>query len=291
MSPGIRAMALGAFWFSIMGLLVRLAGARLPTLQVIVLRCAITLVLSYAACRQAGVRDVLGTNRRLLLLRGTLGALGLLGFFHSLVRNPLAEANLLQYTNPIFAILIAGVWLKERVGRAELVSLAVCIVGVVCITRPAFLFGIHEHALLPMNVLIGVTGALFSGSAYAVVRRIGHSEHPTVVVFYLPLMGLALSLPLSLGEWMAPTGREWVLLLGTGITTQVAQTYMTRGLRLETAARATTTGYLQIVFATAWGALVLGEWPSGWTLLGAGLIVGSALWLALGRQRGGVGDE
>ncbi|MFN0099820.1 MAG: DMT family transporter [Gemmatimonadaceae bacterium] len=291
LSPGIRAMALGAFWFSIMGLLVRLAGERLPTIQVIVLRCAITLVLSYAACRQAGIRNVFGDNRRLLLLRGTLGGLGLLFFFHSLVRNPLAEANLLQYTNPIFAIIIAGVWLKEQVGRAELLSLAVCIGGVVLITRPAVIFGVHDGALPALNVVIGVTGAMFSGAAYAVVRRIGHSEHPTVVVFYLPLMGLLLSLPLSIGQWEAPTGTEWLLLLGTGITTQAAQTYMTRGLRLETAARATTTGYLQIVFAATWGALVLGEWPPAWTIAGAALIVGSALWLALGKQRGGVGDE
>ncbi len=284
-------MAHGAFWFSIMGLLVRLAGERLPTLQVIVLRCMITLVLSYAMVRRAGITNVLGNNRKLLLLRGFLGAMGLLGFFHSLVRNPLAEANLLQYTNPIFAIIIAGVWLKERVGRAEMISLGICLLGVLFITRPAALFGTATHALAPLNVLIGVGGALFSGSAYAVVRRIGHSEHPSVVVFYLPLMGLLLSLPLSIGQWIMPTAWEWVLLLGTGITTQVAQTYMTKGLRLETAARATTTGYLQVVFAGIWGALLLGEWPAGWTLFGATLIIGSALWLALGRQRGGVGDE
>jgi drug/metabolite transporter (DMT)-like permease len=290
-SPGIRAMAYGAFWFSVMGLLVRLAGARLPTIQLIVLRCAITLVLSYAMVRRAGVTNVLGENRRLLLLRGTLGSLGLLGFFHSLVRNPLAEANLLQYTNPVFAILIAGWWLREKVGRAELISLGVCLMGVVFITRPAALFGTDTHALAPLNVLIGITGAMFSGSAYAVVRRIGHTEHPGVVVMYLPLMGLIISLPLSVGQWIMPTGVEWLLLLGTGITTQIAQTYMTRGLRLETAARATTAGYLQIVFAGLWGALLLGEQPATWTLFGAALIVGSALWLALGRQRGGVGDE
>ncbi len=285
-------MAFGAFWFSLMGLLVRLAGARLPTMQVIVLRCAITLVLSYSAARRAGVRDVLGEHRGLLWVRGLLGTVGLLGFFHSLVWNPLAEANLLQYTNPIFAIIIAGVWLKERVGRAELASLGGCVAGVVLITRPALLFGAHASSLAPLHVLVGVGGALFSGAAYAVVRRIGHTEHPTVVVLYLPLVGLLVSLPLSIGTgWVAPTPGEWVLLLGTGVTTQIAQTWMTKGLRLETAARATTTGYLQIVFATLWGAIWLREWPSAWTVAGASLIVGSALWLAFGRQRGGVGDE
>ncbi|MGQ0649946.1 MAG: DMT family transporter [Gemmatimonadaceae bacterium] len=290
-SPGIRAMAIGAFWFSLMGLGVKLAGQRLPSMQIVVIRSVITLILSYAAVRGAGVRPVLGTQPGLLFLRGLCGSLGLLGFFYSLVHNPLGVANLLQYMNPVFAILLAGLWLGERVGRAEVTSLAVSLLGVLFVTRPAVLFGESAAALAPLHVLIGLSGALCSGAAYAVVRRIGQSEHPAVVVMYLPLVAVPLSLPLATGQWLAPTSWEWVLLIGTGIATQIAQTYMTRGLRLETAARATTTGYLQIVFAGIWGALVLGERPAGWTLLGASLIVGSALWLALGKQKGGVGDE
>lgn len=290
-SPGIRAMAIGAFWFSVMGLGVKLTGQRLPSMEIVLVRVVITLALSVAVVLRAGVRPVLGTHQRLLLLRGLGGSLGLLCFFHSLVHNPLGVANLLQYMNPVFAILIAGLWLGERVGKAEITSLVVSLAGVVFVTRPAVLFGDSPANLAPLNVLIGLTGAFFSGAAYAVVRRIGHSEPPSVVVMYLPLIALPLSLPLAIGQWVWPTAWEWALLAGTGIATQTAQTWMTKGLRLETAARATTTGYLQIVFAGAWGVLLLGERPAGWTLFGAALIAGSAIWLALGKQKGGVGDE
>ena len=289
--PGIRAMAIGAFWYSIMALLVKLAGQRLPAMQIIVIRSAITLALSYTVVRRAGVRPVLGTHKRLLLLQGFCGTLGLLGFYHSLVYNPLGEANLLQYTNPIFAIVIAGLWLGERVGRAEVVSLGLALIGVVCVTRPAALFGASATALNPAHVAIGLAGAFFSGAAYAVVRKIGDREQPSVVVMYLPLVALPVSLLFATGRWEMPAAIDWLFLIGTGVTTQIAQTYMTKGLRLETAARATTTGYLQIVFAGAWGAMLLGERPGAWTLVGAGLIVGSALLLALGNQKGGVGDE
>lgn len=284
-------MAMGAFWYSLMGLFVKLAGQRLPAIQVIVLRCAITLAISYATVRRQGVRPAFGNNRRLLLMRGFFGAIGLLCFFHSLVRNPLAEANLLQYTNPIFAIILAGLWLGEKVGKEELLSLAVCLVGVTLITRPAFLFGTTSAGMSYLNVAIGLTGALFSGAAYVVVRRIGHTEEASVVVMYLPLVGLLLSLPLSIGQWRMPVGMDWVYLVATAVTTQIAQTFMTKGLRLETAARATTAGYLQIVFAGLVGLLILREPLSRWTVAGAALIAGSALWLALGKQKGGVGDE
>jgi drug/metabolite transporter (DMT)-like permease len=84
---------------------------------------------------------------------------------------------------------------------------------------------------------------------------------------------------------------EWAILLGVGVSTQLAQVYMTRGLQAETAVRATTTGYLQIVFAGLWGALLLHERPSAWTLVGAAVIVGSALVLAFGKAHADVGDE
>ena len=284
-------MIIGAFWFSLMGLGVKVAGRRLPSMQIVVIRSVITLILSWLAVRHAGVKPVLGTHRRLLVLRGLCGSFGLLCFFYSLVHNPLGVANLLQYMNPIFAILLAGFWLGERVGKTEVASLVVSLVGVLFVTRPAALFGQSAAALSPLHVLVGLGGALGSGAAYVVVRRIGGLEHPTVVVMYLPLVAVPLSLPLATERWMAPTPGEWALLLATGGATQVAQTYMTRGLRLETAARATTAGYLQIVFAGLWGALWLGERPAGWTLAGAALIVGSALWLALGTHRGGVGDD
>ena len=61
--------------------------------------------------------------------------------------------------------------------------------------------------------------------------------------------------------------------------------------QLERAARATATGYLQIVFAGAWGALLLGERPTGWSLAGATLIVGSTLAMVWVHQRGTASPE
>ncbi|HEU0054714.1 MAG TPA: EamA family transporter, partial [Longimicrobium sp.] len=77
-----------------------------------------------------------------------------------------------------------------------------------------------------------------------------------------------------------PTPKEWAVLLGVGISTQLGQVAITRGLHLERAGRATATGYLQIVFAALWGALFFSELPDMGTVIGAALIVGSTLLLA-----------
>lgn len=153
------------------------------------------------------------------------------------------------------------------------------------------IFGVHATPFAPTSVAIALLGAFCSGAAYATVRRLGSREHPSVVVFYLPLVTFPIAIPFATVGWRTPSVGEWALLLAVGLSTQLAQVYMTRGLQAETAARATTTGYLQIVFAGIWGALLLGERPSAWTVGGALIIVSSTVLLALGRSRVGVGDE
>jgi uncharacterized membrane protein len=115
-------MALGAFWASIMSLLVKLAGRRIPSQELVLVRALITLALSYAALRRAGL-GVRGTHPRLLVLRGVAGCAGLTCFYYSLVHLPLGEATLIQYTNPVFAAVMAAVVLRERVGAREVACL------------------------------------------------------------------------------------------------------------------------------------------------------------------------
>ena len=173
----------------------------------------------------------------------------------------------------------------------ELLCLLTALLGVVLITRPSFLFGAHVGQLSPNSVAIALLGAVCTGAAYATVRKMGSLEHPAVIVFYLPLVTFPIAIPFASANWLMPTGWEWLLLLGVGMSTQLAQTSMTRGLQAETAVRATTAGYLQLIFAGIWGALLLGERPSVWTLAGAAVIVSSALVLAFGKRRAEIGDE
>lgn len=279
-TTGIRHMVVGAFWFSVMSALVKLAGLGMPSMEIVFFRGVLTLALSYAIVRRARITPVLGTNRRLLLQRGVLGAAALACFLFSLTHLPLGEATLIQYTNPIFAILVAHFWFGERMGRGEWIALAASLTGVLLITRPAFLFGGAASGIPVGHAMIALMGAAFSGSAYATIRRMP-SERPEVVVLYLPLMSVPMSMPFIAANWHAPTPLEWALLIGIGLATQLAQTSMTRGLQVEKTARATMVGYVQIIFASAWGMLLFGEVMTAWSVLGAVIVLAGMLSLVM----------
>ena len=272
-------MAVGAFWFSVMGLLVKIAGRRLGSMEIVLFRGVITLALSWWALDRLGISPW-GTQRRLLIVRGTLGSIALTCFFYSILHLPLGEATLIQNMNPVFATLLAALILKEHLRAPEVICLVTSLVGVVFIAQPPALFGAVVSATSLTDVGIALMGALASGTAYTLVRKMRTTEHPLVIVFYLPLLSVPISLPFALADWRWPNATEWLLLVGVGITTQLAQVSMTRGLQLERTARATTVGYLQVAFAVTWGAIVLGEIPDFWTLAGATTIIGSTLVLS-----------
>lgn len=276
---GLGYMVHSAFWFAVMGLLVKLASDRVPVMQMVLVRGVITLALARVVLWRAGVSPF-GGDVRLLLLRGFVGSCALVCFYAAVVHLPLAEATVIHQTAPLWTMLLAAWLLRERIVGRVAVAMAGAFAGVIMIARPEWLFGeaIAETAARQWQyAFVALLGAMLSGLAYVTVRRLGRSENPLVVVFWLPLVTVPLAAPFALPVWVWPDPETWAYLLGIGVATQIAQVALTKGLARETAGRASAVGYLQVAFATLFGAVVLGVWPDAWSWGGMAAIVGSLL--------------
>jgi drug/metabolite transporter (DMT)-like permease len=275
-----------ALAFSLMTVCVKQVGTRLPSQEIVLARALVSLVLSFVLLRRAGVAP-LGTHRGWLLLRGLCGFAGLSCVFYSVTHLPLAEATIIQYLHPTFTALIAAATLGERTSFRIVVASAVSLLGVGLVARPAWLVdalgGTAEAAIAlpPLALAAAVGGAFFSAAAYVVVRRLAGREDPLVIVLYFPLVTVPATLPTVIGDFTWPRGVEWALLLAIGVLTQAGQVWLTRGLALLPAARGTALSYVQVVFAIVWGAVFFGELPGVLALLGALLVVGGTLAVAL----------
>lgn len=279
LSPGVLAMLQGAFAFSVMSMLVKVAGTRLPSMEVVLIRGVITLGLSYWAIRRAGLSPG-GNDRKWLFARGLLGSLGLHCYFYSVTRLPLADATVIQLTNPLLVALAAPFFLGEKMRPLEALAVVIGLLGVVFISRPTFLFGepTTSAELDPLGLTIAITGAFISALVYLVIRRLRASEHPLVVVLQGPLLTVPLTLPFVWSSWLWPTPFEWLVLLGIGIATQIGQVKMTKALHLEPAARMTAVSYVQVLFAIGFGIVLFAEIPTMFTIIGAlAIAMGTAL--------------
>jgi drug/metabolite transporter (DMT)-like permease len=269
-------MLLSALAFSLMTLFVKLAGARLPTQEIVLSRALLTLLFTLVALWRAGVAP-LGSKRPLLWLRGVTGSLALVCVYYAVTHLPLAEATVLQYLYPPITAALAAWLLHERLNRVVFVCLGLGIAGIVLVAQPSALFGLHSQSLPALAIAAAIGGAILSSCAYVIVRKLGATEHPMVIVLYFPLIALPASLPGLLEHFVWPRGIEWVWLLMVGVSTQVGQVSITRALSLGAASRMAAYSYVQVPLAALWGALFFDAWPNGYSVLGALLILTGAL--------------
>jgi drug/metabolite transporter (DMT)-like permease len=277
MIDGARQILAAALLFSLMSLFVKLAGQRLPSLEIVLVRSVVTLILSFALLKRSRI-PIWGKNHLLLALRGIFGFAALSAFFYSVTQLPLAEATVIQFTNPVFTAIFAAFFLGEKTSSKLWLSILLSFGGVLAITRPAILFGQHagDGHIAPTVVVLGLAGAMATGIAYVLVRKLAALENEMVIVFYFPLIAVPGS-ALLLREWIQPTPKEWLLMIAVGITAQWGQIYLTRGMQRLAAAKATVVLYSQLVFAAAWGLLFLGQPPGILTVAGAALVLAGSL--------------
>jgi drug/metabolite transporter (DMT)-like permease len=170
----------------------------------------------------------------------------------------------LQYLQPTFTALLACLLLKETVGATVLGAAVLGWLAVVILSSPSELMGLlgpagtallgQSGAGLPLSgVVLAIAGALLSACAYVSVRALGRTEHPLVIVFYFPLVGLVMTAPLVLLQPVMPSGGEVLALVGVGLFTQLGQIGITKGLLGMPAARATAMSYVQVPLAALWG--------------------------------------
>jgi drug/metabolite transporter (DMT)-like permease len=271
-------MLLSAFSFSLMSLAVKLAGARIPTTELMFARgVLVSIVVGLDLAR----RRVAVSSRApvKMLLRGFVGFLALGCFYFAVVHLPLAEVTVIYFTNPLFTAIIAALLLGERMRPGELAVALLGLLGVAVMAAPPGLVAGLPGPLPLVPVGAAVLAAVLAGVAYTLVRHL-RDHDPMLVVFYFAGITSLLGFPLMLPSFVWPRGGEWLMLLAVGVATLFGQIFLTLGLQRERAGRAAAIGYVQIVFAALWGALVFGELPRPTTLLGAGVIVACTVLLA-----------
>jgi drug/metabolite transporter (DMT)-like permease len=273
LSRGAVYMIASAAGFSTMSVLVKIASKRLPTGEIVLARAVVTLVISYLMVRRADLRPW-GTARAGLVLRGLLGFGGLTFYYIALAHLPLGDATTIQNTTPVLTAVLAWWILREAIGWSTAVAIACGIGGVLLIVHPT------GAGLEPIGIGAALAATACSSLAYVTVRQLVRTEKPLVIVFYFPLIATPLALPWAIATWVTPAPIDWLLLVAIGIATQIGQVFLTMGLAVERAGRATSIGYVQVAFAMAWQWAVFGDAPTWWTLGGAALILAGTLAVA-----------
>lgn len=267
--------------FSIMLMLVKLSGEHgiaLP--EALFWRQLLPALAIFAWLAARGQIGRLKTRRpwvhaRRALIGGT-GMFLTLGVVQLL---PLAEATVLGFTTPMFAVILSAIVLKEKVGVWRWTAVFLGLAGVLIIAGP------DTGNLPPFGVAVGIGAAFMVALVTIQVRDLGRTEEPLTVVFYFsamsaPLLGLFL---FRTGASHDPAG--WLMLGGIGLAGLFAQLTMTASLRYGSVSSVIVVDYVQLAWATFWGWLIFHHLPPASTWLGAPVIISASLLIAWREHR------
>jgi len=214
--------------------------------------------------------SLLGNNQKLLFLRGMFGVIAMSLFYKTLQIMPIGTAVSLRYISPIFAAILAIIFLKEKVRSLQWLCFLSALVGV-------FLLKGFDTRVSSIAIALALLTALFSSVVYVLLRKIGKSEHPLVIVNYFMVMALVIGGLSSIGTWVTPKGNEWFILLMLGIFGFGGQLYMTKAFQLAETNLIAPFKYTEVIFTVLFGWFLYGEYQSIATIGAMGLIVLSLL--------------
>ncbi len=278
---GIIFMVISCVWFALMQILVKLTGGTIPLFEQVFFRNLVTLILCGYLCYRNG-DSFFGKkeNQIKLIGRSLLGYLGVVTYFYAINHLDSADATILQKSSPIFVIIFAAVFLKEKLTRLKITTLILCFIGTMFVVRPQF-----NMDLVP--ALSGVSSAAFAGGAYTILSHLNKTEKPNTIIFYFSLFSCAVSLPLMIMNFVKPTAMELLLLFGIGVFAGLGQIFLTLSYRFGEASEVSIFNYSTVVFTTLLGFVLFREIISPYSLVGIILIFGSSYYQYLKIRRYG----
>jgi drug/metabolite transporter (DMT)-like permease len=266
-------MLVAGFLFAAMGMFVKIGAEQFGAAELAFYRSLVTLIaVSCIVVVQRGtVRSpYMGTH----VIRGVVGAISLVGYFYAITRLPLATAQTLNYTSPLFLAIVTTVVLGERFSPWLIVAIVLGFVGVGMLLQPNFEEGKEGAAL------VGLFSGVLASWAYLSVRTLGRLGEPdSRVVFWFAIIATAFC-----AVWQLTTStfhpvrwdNVWILA-GIGVCGTLAQLTMTRAYRTGNTLVVGAFSYSTIVFATAATIVVWNDRLTALEWAGMAVIVGSGI--------------
>ncbi|MBN9315073.1 MAG: DMT family transporter [Devosia sp.] len=228
-AASLKGMALGTAAYTLFAIhdaLVKSVIHVLPVVQILFVRSLVIVLICLAISRRQLLVDLVRSpNKPMLLLRAILTLAAWCMYYSAGRELKLAEMTTLYYFAPVLTIILAVVFLKERLTLARVGAAAIGFFGVVVASNPAGL-------TIGVPALMVLGAALFWSVAMILMRSISKSESSMVLIFSLNLfytiaMGIA-SIPL----WTAMDPMQLLVVAAVGVVGGTAQYVLVEAARL-----------------------------------------------------------
>ncbi len=267
--------------FTVLDTSAKFVSQHLPVFVAVFFRYALALLFAVLIVWRAGGLPLFVTRHPVLqVTRGALLLASTTANFIAMSYLQLAQTAAINFTLPLWVCALSVPLLGEHVGWRRWLAVLAGFCGVLVIMRPG---SAEFHWAMLISLFNALLGALYN----ITTRKVGGKDSTETSLFYVGLVGT-----LGCRDAAADLGHAARIAVDPaaahGPVRHARPLHADQGHRLAPASAIAPFIYTQIITMTMAGALVFHQFPDGWTLVGAVIVIASGVYVFARERRMGV---
>jgi drug/metabolite transporter (DMT)-like permease len=281
---GAGWMLVSVLTFSGISVSARALARDLPAGEILFLRALVGLTAMLPWLVRGGLRVIATRKPMMHVMRGIVSAAAMLCWFAALGFLPVGDAIAIQFTMPLFLLLLAALVLGEKVDAQRWIAVAIGFLGALVIIRPGF-------QTVTVAVGLVLASAVFYAGNHTFTRAMASTEGGIAIAFYMNLVHVPVAGIAAAFDWRALAWHHLGWVVALGLCGSYSHVFLTRAFAHAEASALAPLDFLRLPIASTLAYWLFGDVSDGWTWFGAAIVFAAGLAItrrehALSRNRG-----
>lgn len=186
------------------------------------------------------------------LFRNVFHLIGQYGWILGIIYLSLGEVTAIEFTVPIWILLIASIFLKERLTSPKIISILLGFIGVLFIIRPGF-------EIINLKSIIVLLSAISYAIAHTSTKKLTNNYSPLDIVFIMCLIQIPISFCFTLNNWALPSLSDSFWLTIVGISAITAHFTMAKAMKNDDISSIISLDYFRLPILIIIGVFIYNE--------------------------------
>ena len=268
----ISLMIISGLFFVLMHSAVKYLSKEVHIFEIAFFRCALVIFVLAPVIIQQGKTIFKTRQPKMQFLRIITNSVAMLCFFYGISTTPLAQLTTLGFTVPIFATILAVIFMKEKIRLRRTTALIIGFIGTIVVMRP------------DISIELGALLIIFSSFLWSIclifIKKLTQTDSAVTISLYFGIGMIPATFILAFPVMEAIDIRQFTILVFIAITGTLAQTIMNTALKKGELALLLPSDFLRLIWSVLIGYVLFAEEPTFTLWIGGFLIIGSTTYIA-----------
>ena len=235
--------------------------------EIVFLRCALVVVILSPFLFKEGKKSLFTKQPKNQIYRIVTNSIAILLFFYGLSISPLSLATVLNFTAPIFTVIFAVIFLKEKLTTHRLISLLLGFIGVMCVLRP--------DLSLNLGGLLVLLSSLVWASSLIFIKKLTKTDSAVTISLYAGVGMMPATFAAAYPYLEKINFVQFLFILFIAVSGTTVQTLLNSALKRGDLSFLLPLDFLRLIWSVLLGIALFGESTSVFLWLGGLFILGA----------------